>query len=56
MLFDAKWDAYGHSLKGNRNLVRVVKVRHNIHDDEFWAQCKNIMTMAKTLIHYHACV
>jgi hypothetical protein len=55
-LFDAKWDAYGHSLKGNRNLVRVVKVRHNICDDEFGAQCKNIMTMEKTLIHYHASV
>jgi hypothetical protein len=49
MFFDAKWDAHGHSLKGNGNLVRVVMVRHNICADEFWAQCKNIMTMAKPL-------
>ncbi len=49
MLFDAKWDAYRHSLKGKRNFVGAIKVKHIIHDDKFWARCKIIMTLTKPL-------
>jgi hypothetical protein len=37
MLFDAKWDAYCHSLKCKRNFVGAIKVKHIIQDDKFWA-------------------
>jgi hypothetical protein len=49
MLFDAKRDAYCHNLKGKRNLVGAIKVKHIIHDDKIWAQCKIIMIMTKPL-------
>jgi hypothetical protein len=37
MLFDAKWDAYCHSLKGKRNFVGAINVKHVMDDDKFWA-------------------
>jgi hypothetical protein len=32
-----------------REILQGCKVKHIISNDEFWAQCKNIMTMAKPL-------